>query len=68
MWFLQELGLRVKTLSGWLWAGDDDEFGVIFPLGGVAIISFLAKAFLSSCGTAFETLLRCEEKPKTFSC
>jgi hypothetical protein len=28
---LQELGLRVKTLPGWLWAGGDDEFGVIFP-------------------------------------
>jgi hypothetical protein len=21
---LRELGLRVKTLPGWLWAGDDD--------------------------------------------
>jgi hypothetical protein len=60
--FLQELGLRVKTLPGWLWAGGDDEFGVIFPLGGVAVISFLAKAFLSSRSTAFETQLRREEK------
>jgi hypothetical protein len=36
---LQELGLQVKTLPGWLWAVGDDEFGVIFPLGGVAVIS-----------------------------
>jgi hypothetical protein len=62
--FLQELGLRVKTLHGWLWADGDDEFGVIFPLGGVAVICFLAKAFLSSCSTAFETQLRREEKAK----
>jgi hypothetical protein len=57
----------VKTLPGWLWAGGDDEFGefgVIFPLGGVAVISFLAKAFLSSCSTTFETQLRREEKAK----
>jgi hypothetical protein len=47
-----------------LWAGDDDEFGVIFPLGGVAVISFFAKAFLSSCSTAFEAQLRREEKAK----
>jgi hypothetical protein len=61
---LQELGLQVKSLPGWLWAGADDEFGVIFPLGGVVVISFLAKAFLSSCSTAFETQLRREEKAK----
>jgi hypothetical protein len=62
--FLQELGLWVKTLPGWFWVGGDDEFDVIFPLGGVAVISFLAKAFLSSCSTAFETQLRREEKAK----
>jgi hypothetical protein len=62
--FLQELGLRVKTLPGWLWAGGDDEFGVIFPLGGVVVISFLSKAFLSSCSTTFETQLWREEKAK----
>jgi hypothetical protein len=61
---LQELGLREKTLPGWLWAGGDDESGVIFPLGGVAVIFFLAKAFLSSCSTAFETQLRREEKAR----
>jgi hypothetical protein len=61
---LQELRLWVKTLPGWLWAGGDDEFGVIFPLGGVVVISFLAKAFLSSCSTTFETQLRHEEKAK----
>jgi hypothetical protein len=62
--FLHELGLRVKTLPGWLWAGGDEEIGVIFPLGGVAVMSLLAKAFLSSCSTAFETQLRREEKAK----
>jgi len=61
---LEELGIRVKTLPGWLWAGGDDEIGVIFPIGGVAVISFLTKAFLSPCTAAFGTQLRRVDQAK----